>query len=596
MSALKQKFSLNMGPTKTSSSKPESTPKETPQPSAHSRHDSKDNVCDFSPFINRRALTLQTERELRAACVLVLRNNKPSDHGMEDTDPKLDFSALSRRAADRRAIAPEVQVKKPSGAPADMKDAYVKARANTAWEMAAKTQPAAAAPVPAPVPARANTGRRRADSAKTKANFVWLDDRDDKRTAKAKQAAALKLATAQTQVDADAMATRRSNSFTYTSTAPTSAAPTSAAPTSTAPTSGSSNRRSRQLDNPAAIADAQASEWMRQELDKSKQHQASQRPSTANPTRTPSRARSIKDNVKRSLSRATSHRSLRKASTEIEQDSQEEKRPGSSNAWRSWGLPRRSTSRSNSRPGTSRENANEESQRGRPEVDLNRELPRLPGLDTWKEPEVPQEEVPQMPTSPTHIASLMRSHDEQQEVTSPVSHKYTRERFDSSMMPDADVQPEIPVEVRPDTSYSGDTIQARRLPKKNTTTASPGHLNLMMGEWATPPTITKLDKSNKASPSGHARQISMDSVSSPSTNASSQSARSSRNSRNMGMDAPQPKPAPKEEQKSRLRRALSGWMLKKERKDSRVHKPEGQGAREGFVAQESDAMTPEVKH
>jgi len=138
---------------------------------AHIRTSSKDSICDFSPYINRRLLDTKTEQELRIACKYILQNFKPSDHGMEDTDPRLDFAGPSKRTEhrtrDRNADRPEPKVRMPTGAPVDLKTA-LEARGLQQTELTRRTGN--------DVPVRANSSRKRAD-------FGWLDDRDEKREA-----------------------------------------------------------------------------------------------------------------------------------------------------------------------------------------------------------------------------------------------------------------------------------------------------------------------------------------------------------------------------------------------------------------------------
>jgi hypothetical protein len=140
------------------------------QSHSHGRHSSKDSISDYSPFINRRVLDSHTEQELRLACRLILENFKPSDHGMENVDPKLDFHAMQRhmenRLKDRNTHRSEPKVRLPTGAPVDLKTA-LQARGLQQTELTLR------APGD-PLPVRANSSRKRAD-------FAWLDERGDKR-------------------------------------------------------------------------------------------------------------------------------------------------------------------------------------------------------------------------------------------------------------------------------------------------------------------------------------------------------------------------------------------------------------------------------
>lgn len=185
--------------------------------------------------------------------------------------------------------------------------------------------------------------------------------------------------------------------------------------TSTAPTSAgvtparASKRASAHIQvepEPTAVKnDISAIEWMRKELDKRRKQQQtpshSRQPSrpenfdTCPPSRPRSRARSITNSIKeyirpgtsegpsrdpsRSPSRAASRASHRTGTSERERS------PSTRGGWRSWGLSRKDEvvgdlSRSNSR-------GRSESRKGgtsKPGVNLNRELPPLPSLQTWK--------------------------------------------------------------------------------------------------------------------------------------------------------------------------------------------------------------------
>jgi hypothetical protein len=137
---------------------------------SHGRHSSKDSISDYSPYINRRVLDSHTEQELRLACRSILENFKPSDHGMENVDPKLDFGAMGRphegKTKDRNAHRSEPRVRLPTGAPVDLKTA-LQARGLQQTELTLRNPGD-------PMPVRANSSRKRAD-------FAWLDERGDKR-------------------------------------------------------------------------------------------------------------------------------------------------------------------------------------------------------------------------------------------------------------------------------------------------------------------------------------------------------------------------------------------------------------------------------
>lgn len=187
------------------------------------------------------------------------------------------------------------------------------------------------------------------------------------------------------------------------STAPTSAGVTPARASKRA----SAHLQAEQDSLPKT--DAAAIVWMRAELEKRRQNQPTphvRKPSGADKidTRPPSRARSITKGIKEYIRPSTagggSRESSRPASRSGSRASHhsESDRPSSSHGWRSWGLSRKDgvsgdLSRSDSTRGRS------ETRKGssKTEINLNRELPPLPSLDKWKEPE---------PAKPNHVASM----------------------------------------------------------------------------------------------------------------------------------------------------------------------------------------------
>ncbi|CAO2651626.1 Nn.00g041960.m01.CDS01 [Neocucurbitaria sp. VM-36] len=613
---MKRKFSFNLAPVKLSA-KPDTTDKQAPEPTpshsqassqSHRRHTSKDSISDYSAYINRRILDPDTEQELRIACRLILQNFKPSDHGMENTDPKLDFGAMQRRKEPRehrehKSQPAEVAVRMPTGAPVEMTSSFVARKPSTRtktrtrdkadMEIRARTQ--------GDLPARANSSRKRAD-------FGWLDDRDDKREQNLRKLGKspsidLPRSTA-LHVDADSGV---STPVTVASTLAYSKQPSTAPTSASLPSGRSSNRRSRQLDNPAAVADAQAAEWMRQELEKRRKEEASEpqaRPSTA--VRPPSRTASIRNNIKeyvfpgtrsRNLSRAQSTESLR---TTDSQDPSDPQRTGSAVGWRSWGLPRRSGSRSNSRPGTSRGQSEEpeENKKSEPKaVNLNRDLPPLPSLDTWKEPEPPKEEVaksPKSPTSAAHIASLMRPQEQTQERSPALGREHRRSRSDTLAVQYANAYP-----VRT-SSHNKDSLQAPPQPTRVAPVPESAIDRTTTGRASTSNLNTGLDPGS----STHTRERSGDSLTSPTSPHGQSSLEVPLSfSRTISMDAPshsttshENKSSRREEQKSRLKKVFTGWMHKKEKKDDWMHRIEKEGVKEGVIVQDSTQVAPVVRY
>lgn len=628
---MKRKFSFNLAPVvsahasmmqsgpclpaqKKVTGKPDDKPTPEPTPpqttaKTHHRHASKDSkeseksrssrdgVCDNSPYIQRRPLDAQTERELRVACRLILQNFKPSDHGMEDTDPKLDFGAMDRRRDRERKQQPstDVKVRMPTGAPTELtKSSSIgrkpsKARTRDKADREIRARTGADAPVV------------RATSTRKPRDFGWLDERDDKRDEK------LRNFGRSPSIDITRNALARNDSdedislpVTVPSTLATSKVASTAPTSASLPSGMNSNRRSRQLDNPVAIADAAAAEWMSKEREKFKPHDAG-RPPTA--VRSLSRSASIKDNIReyvfpgsrsRALSRAASSDSLHTAATD---DSEGLQRSGSRAGRRLWGgVARKLSSRSNSRPGTSRghgEEPNEPRKSEAKEVNLNRELPPLPSLDTWKTMEQPKEDKIASPKSPVaagHIASLMRAQEQQAEHRSPAARSHHRKsgsdtlamQFNQAFPIRQSSRHQIEIPISPHGRKSGPSSPIA-IPHATSTLPTPNHQHGL----------------SKSTP-GHTRQRSGDADSIPTSTTKSSDAATF--SRKMSLDIVQnaspssdAKGNKKDEQKSRLKKVFTGWMSKKEKKDGWMNKMEKEGVKEGVLVHEGTS-SPVVRY
>ncbi|KAJ4338290.1 hypothetical protein N0V87_004058 [Didymella glomerata] len=596
---MKRKFSFNLAPVKipgkTDAAKektPEPTPAQTqPQKASqsHRRHHSKDDFPHLAAHISRQSLDAHTERELRVACRLILQNFKPSDHGMEDTDPRLDFGAMTRRKNEQQkgaagiASASDIRVRMPTGAPVDLKTALEARRLRAAAE--AKKNPQSTLPV------RTKSARQKFDDA-----FA-----EEKGRSAAKKYTTAKPAPAETvqrgrsqrtrheSADADSLATPMTGSttdayFNHASTAPSSAALTSG---------GTSNRHSRQLE-PAAIADAQAAEWMRKELEKRRQQNDSPQQPPTSAARPPSRARSIKDNIKeyifpgstsvsRAPSRALSRTQSRESLAVYDDDDGEPKRTGSQRGWRSWGSRMRVNSRSNSRPGTRGRDAETE-QPKKSEVNLNRELPPLPSLDSWKDEVKPQPEL-----SSSHIASVMRAHDKQQGPFSPTRshHSHRRSGSDTLAVQYAQAYPQSPsAHSHRSPMYNKQKADS----KKNSPRPDQGEISDVMTGWSA-------STGNLAPGNGHVRNKSTDN-SSPGKMSMEQNSFS----RKISVDTPNHHAFPdaeklqKTQQQSKLKKVFSGWMSRKEKKADWMSKVEKQGGKEGVLVQEDQTHSPIVRY
>lgn len=341
----------------------------------------------------------------------------------------------------------------------------------------------------------------------------------------------------------------------------------------------SQRRRSRQID-PATLADAEAAEWMRSEREK---HGSEARPSTA--VRPPSRARSIRDNIKEYVFPGTNSRALsRKQSVESLRTPTSADPPGSAGGRRGWSLRRGGSSRSTSRPGTSRGQAPEPEapkQADKNVVNLNRELPPLPGLDSWKDNVEPEPEPAKSPVAATHIASLMMRPQEVavQDRTAAKRRSHRRSGSDTlAAQYNATHSARSPIH-----SMRHQDAASR------SKTLTPDSLHALEGM-----TITG---SASTSNLGHARHKS-NSSSSP-----KQSSDVVNFSRKMSVDIPSRttytkdvKVAKKEEQKSRLKKVFSGWLGKKEKKDDWMRRIEKQDVKEGVMVQEGAAGAPVVRY
>ncbi|KAF1972803.1 hypothetical protein BU23DRAFT_143501 [Bimuria novae-zelandiae CBS 107.79] len=577
-----------------------------PSPSVktpHKRHVSKDSVTSANmAFISRRRIDPKTEQELRAACALILQNFKPSDHDIPDADPKLDFRGPHRRREHRTEMVLPVTIHRPTGAPAGHKLTHDGRNDSQKLPCASKSYP--------DLPMRANTGKRRVENT---TEHTETED-DIRRLMKSTTADASRQPIARTDTaDTDDVlsigtpltASTDNHMYSY-----------STAPTSVAVTHRSSKRTSRQGDNPAATADAQAAEWMRQELEKRRQQIAAQpelsRPQTSE--RPPSRAASIRSGIRdyifpgsRALSRTQSQSSLNS------QSSSQPKRSSSAHGWRSWGLNRMSSSRNSSRPGTSggRKESGEHDKKS--ELNLNRELPPLPSLDTWKEPEKPKEQPKtksKTPVQGAHIATMMRAVDHQQQSYAAVARQHHR-RSDSDSMATryANAHGSVPARIKSPTQQAFAQKSTVLVPEHRSmdfdhmvsamTTAHnfDEQLQLRVNE----PTLqrrssnlSRLSVGGRPNAPNFSRKISTDGPQADRPFNANEFAYPN-SVQITATNAPKHQP----EQKSRLKKVFSAWVLKKERKGGEgdwMQKFEKEGIKTGVMTQDQAAFPPVVRY
>ncbi|KAF2180704.1 hypothetical protein K469DRAFT_269030 [Zopfia rhizophila CBS 207.26] len=606
---MKRKFSFNLAPVKVPS-KSDSSTKVTPDPSPshhrHYRHESKDSLsAPNTPFINRRPLSPKTEQELRSACAFILQDFKPSGHMFDDpAKPKLDFQCPNRRRDMHRSDSTQVKVHRPTGAPAKPRSAYDPRKNRHKIDPFVKGYP--------DLPMQANVGRRRGDQQPDVADKEYAT----KRTVKSPCSDNPRSATIRTEMDYDdatslqtPLTASTENHLNNGSTAPTSAALTS---------SRSSKRASRQLDNAAAIADAQAAEWMRQEVEKRRQQLPAQ-PEPKTPAQAPSRSRSIRSEIKEyifpgstTLSRAQSSESMRS------QDSgSQSKRSGSSQGWRSWGLQRKLSSRSNSRPGTSKGRIETRDHEKKPEVNLNRELPPLPSLDSWNKQEQRQENRKSQGNG-AHIATVMRSQDhQQQEYAAAVRRHHRRSGSDTLALRYASSTfPQPAAHITRATSHAEKVPVAPQKRSPNPRQDSSMDFDELMSAMDSSRTF---DDQQKLKVNGHARHHSTSSDSRPlSMKISMDHGRLDpppNFSRKISTDVTTSNPnyehdlaypnvvqikphaeAQKDEKSSKLRKVFSSWMLKKEKKGNWMDQFEKDGVKGGIMIQDEAALPPVVRY
>ncbi|KAJ5028857.1 hypothetical protein J3E72DRAFT_238442 [Bipolaris maydis] len=574
-----RKLSFTLSPVKTASKQDlagKMTPETSPLPaSSHKRHSSKDTICDSSPWINRRVLDSQTDQELRAACRLILKNFKPSDHGMEDTDPRLDFAGLGfKPRKDSKPQSTQVNARVPVAAPPEpastsflprSRSTKVRTRAKADMEIRARQN--------IDLPARANSSRKRAER----------DAEKDERLRN--------FGKASMDVPRPAISCISNEDITLPVTV-------------TSTLAASKNSASHNFDDPVAAADAQASEWMRLEMDKKRQQDTAdrqRRPSTS--VRPPSRATSIKESVieyvfpgsrSRALSRAQSKESLRSPA-----DSNDTglSRNGSNATWRSWGLRRMKSTRSENRSGSSHGQGDDGAQPRKSEsnaVNLNRELPPLPSLDSWKEPEKPKQEVasPKSPTAETHIASLMRPQEQHSERSPAARKQHRRSGSDTLAMQYTAAFPARKSSRRQGTQPTSQTPTSAAVPA-SAVSVSP-KLTEKLATNASSSTTNVDQQHTRTASSSQTR---------PRSGESNTTAQVSNFSHRMSIDSPavlktishEPKAPAKEEQKSKLKKIFSGWIHKKDKKDDWMHKMEKEGIKEGVLVKDSnDALSAPV--
>ncbi|KAL1620743.1 hypothetical protein SLS56_009563 [Neofusicoccum ribis] len=440
---MKRKFSLNLAPIVSMPAAPRGAPAHelmsaqkvpTKQETRALKESlaTRDISTPPSPYVNRRILAPRLEAELRSACEAVLNedgNSYGAAAALQAEESKMDFQALqcSMRAMEQQQKQQSSHRRTgshPPPNPLPRRDRPPTEHTARLPANAFSYKPDAALrdlfPEQGVHPVQANTSRRReghgaAYDTKSSRNVSGRHREQPQDHSTARYANYDRPSTApigrgvdspDTNYSTPMSASTMENHRNYASTAMTSADP-----------SRTSKRNSHYLlsdEDAASRADAAAASWMRHEHERRKDSDTDRRPSTR-ASRAASVTKSIKSEIREyfrpgssGLSRATSRESLRSRSS----DATAAQSLGT-HGWRSWSLQRRPSDTSlNSRSSSIRGRSDVRNKENKKELNLNRELPPLPSLDQWKDPEedVPAHFVPmQKPTSPTHIANLMQT-------------------------------------------------------------------------------------------------------------------------------------------------------------------------------------------
>ncbi|GAB7348713.1 hypothetical protein MBLNU459_g7452t1 [Dothideomycetes sp. NU459] len=390
-----------------------------------------------SPYPGRRPpLSTLLESELRFACAGVLQNTKPSHIIVADQSrgpkPQLDYAAIKKSTTrspgdaaqavgDRHsphhlnqdlhdAAEPRTTVRKYSYKPDTALEDLFPAGDSTHEFVQANINRRDETPVIA-VPLQ----HRRTKSARSLGQTIAVNTEDRVKDSKRTGSQETSGSTPQTDITEYPWSV---------STAPTSAGITPAR---------ASKRASAHVQveqEPSSKSDSSAIEWMRKELDKRRKQQQKQqqqqqqqqqpppshcrqpsqteKPDSRPPSRPPSRARSIRDGIKEyirpstagSISREPSRPPSRSASRASHRTgvSERERSPSTRGGWRSWGSSRKDETKGDlSRSSSRGRSENRKGGSSKHEVNLNRELPPLPSLKTWNDPE---------PQKPNHVANM----------------------------------------------------------------------------------------------------------------------------------------------------------------------------------------------
>ncbi|KAE9965831.1 hypothetical protein BLS_007373 [Venturia inaequalis] len=378
----------------------------------------------LSPFIYRRPLDSRTERELHNACAEIVKEN-------DEPEQKLNFQPLNAtkavapqeaeatvyKQARAHAIANAQSSQPPSQRPIGLSSTKADQRCNEGSykiQTDQDTQQTTALRYREPTHESLNTREGQAfsirkDSASTRTtntmNPLLMCPPERPRTAPFDSSMS----------DMSAFTPKTTSTdqhFNYASTALTSADHT--------PSHISKRASQLALDNDAnraahQQADTEAVAWMRQELEKRKQHAQTTQVSQPPPSRSSARGwiNDVREfvrpgsssGIRPGSSAGRSATGTSQSRTSLSRDGQGSGscRSSSVQGWRSWSGLRRKSSKSSFSDCNGDENSRGRFEQPDDGPNLNKGLPSLPSLDTWKDPQSQPKSI-----SESHISMLIK--------------------------------------------------------------------------------------------------------------------------------------------------------------------------------------------
>jgi hypothetical protein len=375
-----------------------------------------------SPHINRRPLDSRTEAQLHAACAAIVKGN-PED----EPEAKLNFDSLHKTAGVQNAHHAPPPIKGRSQSTSHLPSVVAPSTRPHAQTSKVDTRLRSLAPQSRSAQDLALVSAyRRHEQQQAAAGSQEARRHPPRVDSHALNRPLTPVALSVSQMERPRTAPTESNDmsyatpktastdqqFAYASTAITSAAITPARISTQAANQFILDPESYQ----AAIseADTEAAVWMRSELERRAKHNQEADAPQPPPSRSSARGWSFRTELReyvRPLTSSGSRSASRDRGGSLSRNPSSTARSSSAQGWRSWGLQRKSSKSSfvevqSIRAPSIRLPAEQVQQDypavQRKELDLNRELPPLPSIDTWQEAE-------SAPNPGLHIASLIRS-------------------------------------------------------------------------------------------------------------------------------------------------------------------------------------------